>query len=291
MGILPSELNRRRSKRHGAAVVTHGQHCVAKVSISTLPDKDQDCSAQVRSDMITVQAHLRADFIAQGDILTLDALHPVELTCSRNGPGTPDAAVTKKRTHSWNAKIPVATTTVSYPCPSPASKSPKPVLTAAQMKSIPPSSRPMSEVEIGDIPKDWFKPLSETIAFWGSASLALLMEAAHDDPAREAWHNLYGVHTPLEHRFQYVRSWGMPDVFAARMMCRIGCVDLAEVIGYTHDALHAIELGWLPLDIDSVLEMTTLLNWPLAVLFRNVDLEWHPRTQLSKRFNLWGRGL
>lgn len=141
----------------------------------------------------------------------------------------------------------------------------------------------MSKSKLGKIPKDWYLTESEAVKFWGSATLAHIMEM----PAKKRM-NLNLSDSPYKDN-KYVYSWGVPDFGSARTMCGISEEDFCDFFGFPEAALAVMELGISSPGFSSLVGMADALQWPLAVFFRNGH-ELHRVTKLSRKVNEVAQG-
>jgi hypothetical protein len=141
-----------------------------------------------------------------------------------------------------------------------------------------------------NIPEAWELSHGEAVDFWGSHTLALLMEAQHDDPISKQLLQFYGLNAPSCVDHAYVATWGLPDVRAAREFVGFDFETFAIYANLPEDTLALIEYGWVILDIEALLNLAREMSWPLGIFFRDEKPEWHQMTRLSRERRVRGGG-
>lgn len=131
---------------------------------------------------------------------------------------------------------------------------------------------------VGIIPDDWELSPEAAVDFWGSPTLALLLEM----PAAERIRLQLG---DIKHNTNdYVYTWGIPDFEAAREMCNVSTEFFCEMFDLTEGQLAILDLGVRSPGFSRLVSMADILGWPLAVFFRN-SVELHRVTRLSRKIN------
>jgi hypothetical protein len=131
--------------------------------------------------------------------------------------------------------------------------------------------------------KAWFEfPFDSAITFWGSPSLALLMEAPGRSPIQKQFRL---ISTRQQNKMSTADArWGIPDVRSARKIAGLTAQDFRNIFAMSVANHETLERGWRCPSIQQALDICECLGWPLGLLFRTVDGEFHRMVALSRLY-------
>jgi hypothetical protein len=135
----------------------------------------------------------------------------------------------------------------------------------------------------------WFAfPFAKAVAFWGSPTLALIMEAPAGSPLQKQ----FRLSLDRRARLSTERAgWGVPDIRSARNIAGVSAKRFKARFRFCDDHFDTLELGWACPTIDQAMDMCSTLGWPLGLLFRNIDGKLHRMVELSRldcKTDVWG---